>query len=265
MILVVDKELQCFPWESLPCLRGRPVSRMPSLSSIWERLETMNSERQDQEGYLITKTNGAYILNPDSDLKSTQETFGHLFEGQLPGYKAIANRPPDASEFETALKEHDLLLYFGHGSGAHYLRAHAIRKMDKCAVALLMGCSSAKLTEYGVYEPDGMPLSYLSGGSPAVVGNLWDVTDRDIDRFALELMEDWGLLDLTNSAGAQLVKKAHKNQDGKAEDADRRARKGEKREPVSLDQAVANARDACWLKYLNGAAPVMYGVPILLN
>ena len=34
---------------------------------------------------------------------------------------------------------------------------------------------------------------------------------------------------------------------------------------VSLAEALAEARDDCTLKYLNGAAPVIYGVPIFLE
>ncbi|KIW65584.1 hypothetical protein PV04_07830 [Phialophora macrospora] len=257
LILVLDKELQLFPWESLPCLRGQAVSRMPSLGAIWERLETMSERSPTSEAYMIRKSNGAYILNPSSDLKSTQDTFGQLFQNQLPGYKAIVNRPPEAGEFETALQAHDLMLYFGHGGAGQYIRPRVIRKMDRCAATLLMGCSSAKLSECGVYEPSGMPLSYLSGGCPALVGTLWDVTDRDIDRFALQLMENWGLLNVTDGAGGQNPQKSSKSKS--------KAEKCQKRGPVSLDQAVADGREACLLKYLNGAAPVMYGVPVILD
>jgi separase len=34
---------------------------------------------------------------------------------------------------------------------------------------------------------------------------------------------------------------------------------------ISLTEALAVARDDCTLKYLNGAAPVIYGVPIFLR
>ncbi|KAJ9615829.1 separin protein [Cladophialophora chaetospira] len=250
LILVLDKELQTFPWESLPCLRGQAVSRMPALGAIWERLKHMREQSHGLDAYAVSKTKGAYILNPSSDLKSTQDTFGELFARQLPDYTAIISRPPTTQEFETVLKEQDLVLYFGHGGGGQYIRPRTIRKMD----------SSAKLTEWGVFEPSGMPLSYLSGGSPAIVGTLWDVTDRDIDRFTLELMEDWGLLDGNSSSGAQAAKKA-----GHSKSKTGRARERQRRRPVSLDQAVAVARDACLLKYLNGAAPVMYGVPVILK
>jgi separase len=255
LILVLDKELQLFPWESLPCLRGHAASRMPSLGAIWERLGTMSERSPTSEAYMIRKTNGAYILNPSSDLKSTQETFAQLFQNQLRGYKAIVNRAPETGEFETALQEHDLMLYFGHGGAGQYIRPRVIRKMDKCATTLLMGCSSAKLSECGVYEPSGMPLSYLSGGCPALVGTLWDVTDRDIDRFALQLMENWGLLNVADGSGGRNPKKSSKS----------KTERCQKRGPVSLDQAVADGRDACLLKYLNGAAPVMYGVPVILD
>jgi hypothetical protein len=59
---------------------------------------------------------------------------------------------------------------------------------------ILMGCSSGRLVSMNFprdeiaptgnlhYEPDGAITSYLCADAPCVVGNLWDVTDRDIDR-----------------------------------------------------------------------------------
>ncbi|KIW97579.1 uncharacterized protein Z519_01163 [Cladophialophora bantiana CBS 173.52] len=265
VLLVLDKELQVFPWESLSCLKGQAVSRMPSIASIWERLKAIGDQSHDLEGYMIPRTDGAYILNPSSDLKATQETFGQIFQDQLPGYRAVVNRQPEGNEFETALRGSSLMLYFGHGGGGQYIRPRTIRKMDKCAVALLMGCSSAKLTECGVYESHGLPLSYLSGGSPAVVGTLWDVTDRDIDRFAMELMAQWGLIDVGSGSGAQTINKSGNAKTSKEDGTRRQACDNPKLGPVSLDEAVAQARDACLLKYLNGAAPVMYGIPVFLE
>ncbi|KIY03547.1 uncharacterized protein Z520_00238 [Fonsecaea multimorphosa CBS 102226] len=265
VILVLDKELQLFPWESLSCLKNQGISRMPSIASVWERLKVIGGQGHDLEGYMIPRTDGAYILNPSSDLKATQETFGQIFQTQLPEYRAIVNRQPEGNEFEAALKDSSLMLYFGHGGGGQYIRPRTIRRMEKCAVALLMGCSSAKLTECGVYEPHGMPLSYLSAGSPAVVGTLWDVTDRDIDRFAMELMAEWGLIDIDGSSGAQTLHKPGNARAGKDNGKRHQTGHGQKAGRVSLDEAVANSRDACLLKYLNGAAPVMYGIPVFLG
>ena len=36
---------------------------------------------------------------------------------------------------------------------------------------------------FAPHRLEGMPLSYLLAGCPALVANLWDVTDRDIDKF----------------------------------------------------------------------------------
>ena len=66
------------------------------------------------------------------------------------------------------------------------------------------------------------------------MANLWDVTDKDIDLFTQTLMETWGVFSGEPSA-----------------------------EPgLSLPAAVAFARTKCNLKYLNGAAPVVYGLPV---
>ena len=62
------------------------------------------------------------------------------------------------------LESRDLFLYFGHGSGAQYIRSRTIRKLDKCAVALLMGCSSGALTDVGEFEPYGTPVNYAHAG-----------------------------------------------------------------------------------------------------
>jgi separase len=151
----------------------------------------------------------------------------------------MVNREPSEDEFRASLENKDLFLYFGHGSGAQYIRGRTVKRLTKCAVAFLMGCSSGTLTEAGEYEPYGTPMNYLQAGSPALVATLWDVTDKDIDRFATSTFETWGLVEgkcKTRSAG-----------------------------DASLDAAVAGARASCKLKYLNGAAPVVYGVPVFLD
>ena len=114
----------------------------------------------------------------------------------------------------------------------------------RCSSAiLLMGCSSGRLVSINSsrtcptknlpleYEPEGMALSYLCAGAPCVVGNLWDVTDRDIDRFCLALLEDF----LDPRGGVS----------------------------KSLPQCLAQARSVCKMRHVVGAAPVVYGVPVV--
>ena len=270
-ILVLDKALHSFPWESMDCLRHQSVSRMPSLSSIHTFLSNSEQNR-------INAQNGAYILNPSSDLNSTQEALLNPFQSQLAQYESIVNRAPSEEEFESFLRDRELCLYFGHGSGAQYIRGRTIKRLDRCAVTFLMGCSSGKLVDCGQFEPYGVPFNYLQAGSPAVVGTLWDVTDKDIDRFAMETFVRWKLLrkeevlEPKSVKGPRAVRAKGKNKGRKMletpsrgntafgsiveEDGDR---------DVALGAAVALARDACVLPYLNGAAPVIYGVPVFLD
>lgn len=81
----------------------------------------------------------------------------------------------------------------------------------------------------------GMVYAWLHAGSPAVVGNLWDVTDKDIDRFSTHLLEQM----LTTAKASS--------------------------PPLCLCAGVARAREACKLTYLVGAAPVVYGLPVQLT
>ncbi|CAJ2509950.1 Uu.00g058500.m01.CDS01 [Anthostomella pinea] len=306
-ILILDKALHIFPWESLPCLQGLPVSRVPSLAclrrSIKEqapprmRTRTPNADSDSEtdelsvvprhrDGHYASINSGTYILNPSADLTNTQATFGKALASLPPAWASVEGRVPTEPEFERALQDADLLLYFGHGSGAQYVRQRTIRRMDKCrAVALLMGCSSASLISEGTFEPHGTVWNYMLAGSPAVVGTLWDVTDRDIDRFAGRVFEEWGLMPRGTFAagGADDVggggrgkgkgkavakpaarKKAGKNdQDAAAEERQNRTRT---QTQTSLVEAVARARtEACKFKYLTAAAVCAYGIPVYID
>lgn len=81
-----------------------------------------------------------------------------------------------------------------------------------------------------------------------MVANLWDVTDRDIDRFSQALLRRWmgqegDQQDNTSTAmsasGTQVVHTA-----------------------TTVSGAVSRSRAACKLPHLIGAAPVCYGLPV---
>lgn len=235
-VLVLDKALHSFPWESLPCLQGFPVCRVPSLQCLRERVLQF---RETRSGATVDITSGAFILNPTGDLRTTQATF-EADLSRLESWTGVVKREPSEDEFRKALETKDLFLYFGHGSGGQYIRGRTVKRLDKCSVAFLMGCSSGTLTEAGEYEPYGTPMNYLQAGSPALVATLWDVTDKDIDRFTTSTLNTWGLI-------------SKKGQP--------QSKPGE----TGLDTAIAGARGSCVLKYLNGAAPVVWGVPVFLD
>lgn len=94
---------------------------------------------------------------------------------------------------------------------------------------------SGRLVVHGVHDPCGAALSYLLGGALMVVANLWDVTDKDIDRLSIECMR---------TAFTPYVP------DGDA---------------CALPTALAAARNVCKLQYAVGSAPVMYGIPVPIS
>lgn len=249
-ILILDKALHAFPWESLPCLDGAAVSRLPSLGCLRDRLLAQQAEAhsRDIQGHYIDQSNGTYILNPSNDLKSTQATFSKSLQN-LSTWLGIQSRIPTEEEFEDSLSSKDLVLYFGHGSGAQYIRPKVVKRLDRCAVTMLMGCSSGALTDAGEFEPYGTPVNYMLAGCPALVATLWDVTDKDIDRFALRTFEEWGLFREHDAPKT-------------GRDKAKAAATAVSSSSSSLVQAVARGRHACHLKYLTAAAVVVYGIPV---
>lgn len=157
-----------------------------------------------------------------------------------------------------------------------------IRKLDHCAATLLMGCSSGALVHKGCYAPQGAPLSYLLGGSPCVIANLWDVTDKDIDRFGKALLNSWLLKDSEPrdncTRDGQLVKELSCMNINKEVTTTsvktRRKQANEKLQNLSASRQgcrrnrivsfMSQARESCRLPMLIGAAPVCYGVPTVI-
>jgi separase len=79
--------------------------------------------------------------------------------------------------------------------------------------------------------------------SPSLVACLWDVTDNELDKFSRSVFESLKL-DVENVNSWSCESRSDSG--------------------VSLVTAVGQSRDACKLKYLTGAAPVVYGIPFYL-
>ncbi|KAF3937250.1 Separin [Dactylella cylindrospora] len=261
IVLILDKSVHVLPWESLPCLDGRSVSRLPSLTALRERIlmQSFVSDEWKDPGIYISRSNTGYILNPGLDLTNTQKTYEDELRA-MSSWEGMVAKIPNEKDFSRFLEEKELFLYFGHGSGAQYIRARTVKKLNNCAVSLLMGCSSGKLTDAGDFEPYGMPLNYIQGGSAAVVVTLWDVTDKDIDKYSSKVFESWGLF-------KEEKEKKEKRSKGKLKIKHDEEVVVEKpaASSMSLCQAAATSRTVCKMRYLNGAAPVVYGVPIYLK
>ncbi len=237
----------------MACLRDRILQQQ-------HQKEGSEHNEWDGDGFQVDRRNGAAVLNPTGDLTATQAVFEPALEG-LRDWDIITQRGPSEEEMKLFLGSRSVFLYFGHGSGAQYIRSRTVKKLERCAVTLLMGCSSGLLSEAGEFEPHGTPINYIQGGCPALVANLWDVTDKDIDKFCLGTLRTWGLLQEDKTSATHNAVRAGARQRGQKKGGDFQ---GMEQELISLDQAVANSRDLCKLRYLNGAAPVVYGIPVFL-
>ncbi|KAM9368190.1 LOW QUALITY PROTEIN: separin [Phaethornis superciliosus] len=230
LVLVLDKHLQKLPWESMACLKTVPVTRLPSLRFLLSYSLAQKQQTGSVLSHGVDPNSTFYVLNPHSNLLGTEERFRDWFESE-PGWKGVTGAVPSPTRIQSALQEHDLYIYMGHGAGARFLDAQTLSRLDCHAVSLLFGCSSAALAVRGSLEGSGIVLNYIMAGCPFVLGNLWDVTDRDIDRYAQALLGGW----LRGGPAAPLL------------------------------SYVARARQAPRLKYLIGAAPVVYGLPVCLQ
>lgn len=119
-VLILDKETQMFPWESLPILRGRSVSRLPSMAFLRDRLLLLT------EGLVTVDPKSLfYMLNPAGDLVRTQEKFeatlkrydflfrlsnvSHACDSN-PHWNGIIGQVPEESTYVKALSK-DIYLY----------------------------------------------------------------------------------------------------------------------------------------------------------
>lgn len=247
MFIIPGPESVLIPWESLPSLRGQSVSRFPTIRHLCDRL---SDESLIQKG--ISSENGYYIINPGGDLKRTERQLGTKFKELTTWEGSIGARPLDENEIVSKLNKSNLYIYAGHGGGEQYIKSSTIRKQDKLPPTLLFGCSSGKLKNE--LFPHGTPYNYLMGGCPSLLVNLWDVTDKDTDLFTMKVLQQWGLLEEEEE-----IKESGFNMEEFM-----MTFASDKPNTETLSSCIAKGRDVCKLKYLNGASPVLYGLPLKL-
>ena len=266
-VLILDNQLHGFPWESLPCLRDQSVSRLPSLADLRDRIITARAN-VDGDGFcgkIISRASGTSLLNPSGDLKKTAQRFQPWLP-KLPPNWAHLRKAPDDEGWRDLLSENELFLYVGHGSTSQYVRPGVVKRLgcgslnehsgSTCAVSWLIGCGSVAVEDLGEFEPSGMVLSYLAAGSPAVLGALWDVGDIDADHFSITAGDYWGMWDESNKGLDPKLFPVRK----KISEEKKALGRG-----MSMCEAVAMSRGGCKLPYLNGAAFVVYGIPVFLD
>lgn len=238
LVLIPSAECAEFPWESLDFMRNKSISRVPSVSLLLTLLKENYKENGSSEEILVSKERLYYLINPGGDLLRTEEKFSSSFS-QIANWSGHIRKIPEETQLINDLVNSDVYVYLGHGGGENYIRASTLHKEclpigPSLPPSLLIGCSSGSLQTNGYLPSHGHIYSWLVCGSPMVLVNLWDVTDKDIDKFSSSVFEKWGLF--TSSSGL-----------------------------MNICEAVKLSRDDCTLSYLNGASPIVYGLPMYLR
>lgn len=271
VILILDKNLHTLPWESLPTLRSNPVSRMASIYSLRTSILSMldsDASRPNvvRDGIDVSKL--FYVLNPSKDLVSSQETLQPILEKSNTLWNGITAVPPTLKDYAGALSNSNLFLYAGHNSGSQYLHGESseLRKVRSIAggcVVWMMGCSSLKFRNYKNFDSSGLGLTLLLSGAPSVVGNLWDVTTRDLDKATLSLL-DWLKRDQKQIKNSNSSNSSSSDSSLESNHANLN-REGKNLSSLSLNDAIILARKECKLEFINAAALISYGLPVRVN
>ena len=116
IFLVLDKNVQGIPWESLPVLRGKSVSRIPSVDFLLDRLEFARWQKHRSQDAPVDRATidprkAYFVLNPSGDLKGTEGRFVNwLKEMKTAGWDGVVGRPPSEQQLLDALTNCDLVM-----------------------------------------------------------------------------------------------------------------------------------------------------------
>lgn len=192
VILIVDELLDTFPWESLPILNIHPVSRIENIHFLYYLYKI--HEKNITDGYFAAKPeSGRYIINPEQNLDRMEKRMTSFVQYWCPEWIGDISKPPAPDIFVDYLKEADMFLYCGHGSGCQFASGAKGGGVEGArggrAAALLSGCGSVRLTRPGGRAPSaGAHHYYHIATSPMVVGMLWEVTDLEVDKLVSTLL-----------------------------------------------------------------------------
>ncbi|GFR85211.1 separin [Elysia marginata] len=227
VVLILDKMLARLPWESMAELADQTVTRVPSFASL-KVLLTMHCEKvEDPVENGVNKSDAVAVVDPEQNLPNSANLLLPHFE-KIRGWTCLSQKPPTVSDLKAILTEHSLYVYCGHGWGKQFVGGEDLQSFRGKALAIIMGCYSSNMEYRPRVDSDGAPLYFLLAGCPAMVGNLWLVTDKDIDKLTLSMVHDWYST----------------------------------RDSCSLSSSISKSRYKCKMIALNGFAPVIYGLPI---
>lgn len=162
----------------------------------------------------------------------------------------------------------ELFIFCGHGAGEQMCDPFRFRRLRTCPAALLWGCSSGRLRAMGVHDALGTAVYYLLAGSPCVVANLWDVTDKDIDKLCMAHMQlcfDGAAGAITAELDSSSSSKSGSSKNGAVapgKEDHQELKQGPTGGVLNVSTALAMSRGVCRMQFAVGAAPVVYGIPV---
>eukprot|EP01017_Pseudomicrothorax_dubius_P005877 TRINITY_DN11590_c0_g3_i1.p1 TRINITY_DN11590_c0_g3~~TRINITY_DN11590_c0_g3_i1.p1 ORF type:complete len:749 (-),score=71.14 TRINITY_DN11590_c0_g3_i1:18-2264(-) len=225
LLLILDESLSNIAIEYLPFFKRvqQAFYRLPSLALLQKK---PNKEK------LFSNSKVTLVINPSGELSSTQKEF-KPFCDKYPSWKAHYGAFPSKAQFSEALQRSDFYIYMGHGAGEQFLKIEDIINVQKVrSICVLAGCSSARLisnkeVKVNGCEAKGIAYNLLLSGCPALIGTLWTVTDKDIDRFMKKFLEQLALKD-----------------------------------SFYLHEILSTSQDSCKFSNLTGNSVVLYGFPV---
>lgn len=230
LVLILDENTIHFPFE---CVFNREAYRVGSLETLFDRAgclvssprslnakaDTAECGHGDRKNRTHALLKSFYLLDADNNLANTRTTLSEFFRNvsisNLRGVDGRGLTKRESKELATV----DLFMYFGHGSG----RKHFDLQFILPWMLFLFGCSSCRLLSKPNFRYNGHLLNHLNKGR-AILGTLWDITDKDLDRFTIGFLTDF-------FRGKQ------------------------------VGVASRNNSSLFKLRYINGAALVIYGLP----
>lgn len=107
-ILVVDQDLEIYPWESMNCLLSTDVTRMPSINLIRSNYNFVTSLRPTYPN-IVDTSSCTFVLNPDGTLPNVQKRLeGYFLEHKK--WLPVIGRPPATKEVQDCLENQHIFL-----------------------------------------------------------------------------------------------------------------------------------------------------------
>ncbi|VDN98079.1 unnamed protein product [Rodentolepis nana] len=247
-VLILDRQLTLLPWEWIIWGQLDECDQNCSVPTVCRNFSlTLLIGHQSLKKFNVAKFNSDsafYVVNPEANLPSTEETFQSYFTQHFPKWSGIYGRMPQPDEVVEGFVQKDLFVYLGHGNGSKCLMPTFDEGVNSKAVAFIIGCSSGRPRIEGRHEAYASVFNHLISGAPTAVTLMWDVTDKDIDRFTQCFLDNW----------------IRSKEIGEDENGDKENNEAESSR-LTMTWKIFKSTKVCKLQSLVGKSVIVYGLP----